>query len=157
MEAAVAAPTLAPDDIVPSFLNWHTVKLEASGRVVLPTSYRFAFTDRAIMRPYRDQYLNLWNRAGFNLTRDEYAARAESSIIGSRAKKRFNMSSADIAFDKQFRFVIPPKFQTACGLGSEIVLAGSSEAIEIWNAEAWAEEQASLADADMFLDDYEGA
>lgn len=157
VEASVAAPTLAPENTLPSFIGWHTVKLEASGRVVLPTSFRFAFTSRAILRPYRDRYLNLWNQAGFELTREEYAARAEKTVIGSRAKKRFNISSSDVAFDKQFRFVIPDKLQAAIGLGPEIVLAGSSEAIEIWNAEAWAEEQESLADADMFLDDYEGA
>lgn len=157
VEASVVAPTLAPEDTLPSFIGWHTVKLESSGRVVLPTSFRFAFANRGIIRPYRDRYLNLWNQAGFELTRQEFAAGAEPAVVGNRAKKRFNMSSFEVTLDKQSRFVIPPKLQTAVGLGPEIVLAGSSEAIEIWNEEAWAEELKNLADADLFLDDFEGA
>lgn len=149
--------SVAPAETLPSFRGHYPVRLEGSGRVALPAAYRFAFEAQAIIRPFRDNFLQLWNEAGFRYTRAQLDEKADRNVVSHRVLKRFNMSSLDVALDKQHRFVIPAHLQAAVGLSSEIVLAGSSEVIEIWSAEAWAEEQAALADADLFFDDFEGA
>lgn len=155
VEAATAQPA-APERQLPSLRGHYPVKLEASGRVLLPPAFKFAFEGLATLRAHGTSHLNLYNPAAFDAVFEEFKAARPGGVLGPRALKRWNISSFDITVDKQHRFVIPPDLKAKVGLGAEIVLAGAREALEIWSAESFAIEQQELDEGDLFLDDFEG-
>lgn len=129
------------------------LKLEASGRVALPAALKGAFAGAGVLRPHREEHLDLYTPQGFRAVAQQFAA---SNPMGPKALKRFHMSSPDVVVDKQSRFVIPPELKARVGLGERIVLAGAMEAIEIWPAEGFEPEEATFDEVDLFFDGFEG-
>lgn len=151
--AVVAA---APDRSLPNFSGNHATKLEPNGRLILPAPFKSAFGGQARIRPQRDQYLNLWTDPVFDRIAEEYKARADATGA-VRALKLFQQSTATVQVDRQSRLVIPPALRELVGLGDQVVLAGSAETIEIWDAQRYDDEvRPSLDDADLFFDTFDG-
>ncbi|QXC62278.1 division/cell wall cluster transcriptional repressor MraZ [Aquihabitans sp. G128] len=124
--------------------------------MVLPSALKGAFDVTGLLRPHRDEYLNLWTPSGFDAVLAEFAASQPGGVVAPRTRKRLSMSATPVTIDKQSRFVIPPELKARAGLGERIVLAGAIETIEIWSAEAFEAEEATFDDADLFFDGFEG-
>ena len=141
----------------PRFKGNYPVKLEASGRVLLPAAFKAAFQDRAVLRPFHSDYLALWNPEGYEIAFAAFKRSEPGTVLGPRAKRTWAIGSTDVAVDKQSRLVIPPELRAKAGLGSEIVLAGSLERIEIWSAALFDEKvKPFLPESDVFIESYEG-
>lgn len=140
----------------PSFKGTFHLKLDATGRVALPAALKGAFGAQCVLRPHRNEYLNLWTPLGFDEFLKAFVASRPVGVVGPRTRKRLHMSATESAVDKQSRFVIPPDLRAQAGLGERIVLAGSIETIEIWPAETFEAEEATFDEADLFLDAFEG-
>lgn len=153
-EVASPSPTTAFGH--PAFHGTFRLKLDATGRVSLPASFKGAFATSGFVRPNRNSHLMLWTPTGFKAVADSLGGSATSGVIDPRTRKRFHMSTTEVSVDKQSRFVIPPDLRVKAGLGDAIVLAGSIETIEIWSAEAFEAEEATFDDADLFFDGFEG-
>lgn len=149
---------LAPvSPAVPQFRGHFPARLEASGRVLLPAAFKEAFPSVGTLRPYRDEYLNLLNPVAYEAVLRAYERSRPSGVLGPRALKRFAMSSFEVTIDRQHRLVIPPDLRAKVGLETEVVIAGSREAVEIWPATRFAEEeQDDLDEADLFFESFEG-
>lgn len=154
-DAASAATTLPAYGHAPFRGTFH-LKLEATGRVALPAALKGAFATVGLLRPHRDEYLNLWTPQSFGEVVKEFVASQPGGVVAPRTRKRLHMSATEVAVDKQSRFVVPPELKARVGLGDRIVVAGSIETIEIWSAEAFAAEEATFDDADLFFDGFEG-
>lgn len=139
-----------------AFHGTFRLKLDTTGRVSLPATFKGAFATTGLVRPHRDQHLMLWTPSGFQAVVDSFAASGSSGVIDPRTRKRLHMSTTEVSVDKQSRFVIPPELRARVNLGEHIVLAGSIETIEIWSAAAFAAEQATFDEADLFFDGFEG-
>jgi len=146
---ALAAPGIA------TFQGIHRLKLEATGRIALPSAFKGAFGSLGHVRAQRDEMLMLWTPAAFEAVMAKVKA-DDSGVIGPRRLKRMHMATSDVSIDKQGRFVVPPELKAKVGLGERIVLAGSRETIEIWSAEAFEAEEATLDEGDLFFDGFEG-
>ncbi|CAN5806952.1 hypothetical protein BH10ACT1_BH10ACT1_42160 [soil metagenome] len=147
--------TSAPAPGLTLFQGFHRLKLEATGRIALPSAYKGAFGPKAFIRAHRDQMLMLWTPEAFETV--VAAARADDSgVLGPRRVKRLRISTSEVAVDKQGRFVVPAELKAHVGLGEQIVLAGAGEAIEIYSSEAFAIEAQSFDENDLFFDGYEG-
>lgn len=147
--------TLAPTPELTHFQGFHRLKLEATGRIALPSAFKGAFGSQAHLRPHRDQMLMLWTPAAFRAVVAKAQA-DDSGVLGPRRLKRLHITTSDISVDKQGRFVVPSELKARAGLGEHIVLAGSRETIEIWSAEAFEIEAESFDEGDLFFDGFEG-
>jgi MraZ protein len=156
LEALGAATPALPAYGHAPFHGTYRLKLDGTGRVALPAALKGAFADRALVRAFRDRYLMVWTPLGFEAVVDKLVEANPTGLVDPRTRKRFHIGTSDVSVDKQSRFVIPPDLRTQVGLGERIVLAGSIETIEIWSAEAFEAEQATLDDVDLFFDGFEG-
>lgn len=123
------------------FLDAHEVGVDSHGRVSMPAVYRPAFDEGACrVAPVRDRNLELWTPHTFELVLEHRRRLGVPQLGGPRGLKMLQSRTANVAIDKQFRFVIPPALRQRIGLdpeGDRIVLAGVGEAIEIWPAAVW--------------------
>lgn len=152
---AATTPTLPAYGHAP-FRGTFRLKLEATGRIALPAAFKGAFEGLGLVRAQRDRFLNLWTPGGFDAVVQALIESQPGGVVDPRTRKRLHMSTSEVSIDRQSRFVVPPELRAKVSLGEQIVLAGSIEAIEIWSAEAFAAEEATLDEADLFFDGFEG-
>jgi len=155
---ATTAPALPAFGHAP-FSGTFRMKLPANGRVVLPATLRKAFAELGKVRPVEGRFLNLWTPLAFDLTVATAIASAGPGLVSPRTRKRLYASATDVSVDSQGRLVLAKELRDAVGIGAdeEIVVAGAIEAIEIWSADRYDEEELpTMSDAELFLGNFGG-
>lgn len=158
-EVAVAEGARLPVFGHQPFQGTYRARLEASGRLALPSAFKAPFADAAIVRARRDEHLMVWTQRGFDAVVDAMAASSPSGMLDPRTRQRFYKSSPRVGVDRQSRFVLPPELRRQVGLEGEleVVLTGAIECIEIWSAERFdAEEAQRFDDVDLLFDGHSG-
>lgn len=141
------------------FTGTTRLKLPDNGRIALPAHLKGAFTDSAQILPTLGRFLNLYTPAGFRALANVVASDASKAVMQPRARKRLYMAAATVSVDSQGRLVLPTELRERVGIatGEDIVLAGAVEAIEIWSASRFDEEEAgNIDDLDLLLGNFEG-
>ncbi|WP_426572583.1 division/cell wall cluster transcriptional repressor MraZ [Aquihabitans sp. McL0605] len=141
------------------FSGTYRTRLEASGRLALPSAFKFAFTDAALVRAHRTEHLMLWTPRGFEAVVDAMQASQPGGLLDPKTRLRIFKSAPRISVDRQSRLVLPPELREQVGLTGEVevVLAGAVEAIEIWPARRFDDEEGpKLDDVDLLFDTHSG-
>jgi MraZ protein len=120
--------------------------VDVKGRVAVPAKFRPQVeTGLVITRGFE--------RCLFAYPMDEWQAlsqRVSSLSMGqveARQLRRLLFASAfDTELDKQGRILLPAPLREYAGIGETAVVAGMNTYFEIWSQEAWAAEQADLAE-----------
>ncbi len=126
----------------PNFRGRSAAKLDAKGRLRIPTKFREVlqnhYTDALILAEYGD-YLVAYPPEKW----DEIESKAQNLSEfhpQHRAFKRFVSCSEECGFDSQGRILIPPLLREAARLDQEIILAGALTNFEIWDRATWDEQ-----------------
>lgn len=157
---AVVAPTRAPAAYGhEAFAGTFSTKLEANGRLVVPSALRAPFlaAGSAQLMPNKGA-LWLFTPQGFEVTVDHVMAQA-TGAVDPRTRSRLFMSSPKVTVDKQGRLVVPPEQRARLGLEGEadVVLAGTIEHVELWPAATWAAMEAErLGDGELLFEGFGG-
>ena len=61
----------------------------------------------------------------------------------------FNSGASDTTADAQGRVTVPQSLRDFAELGKDVVIVGNRTHLEVWSAENWAKEQASITAADV--------
>ena len=134
-------------------------RVEASGRLALPATFKTAFVDAAIVRSGGTQCLYLMTPRAFDLVVNAIAASDPDVMLDSRKRQQLYIGSPRISVDKQSRGVLPPELRAKGGIDgdSEVVVAGAIERLEIWPAARYDAQQAPLVDdVDRMFDTFGG-
>ena len=139
----------------------YRTRLEANGRLVLPSALRSPFTAAGTghLLSRKGQLLWLLTPQAFEVMVDEVEARQADGMLANETRSLFFKAAPKVGVDKQSRFVVPPELRDAVGIEpeSEVVLAGAIERVEIWAASRWdATEASKFADLDLLLDGHKG-
>ncbi len=154
--ATATAPARLPVFGHEPFSGTYPARLEATGRLVLPSALRGPFDGRARIRAFKDQYLMLMTVPAFDAVVDHLGA-TQGGVLPARARKRLYFSAPLVSIDRQSRLVVPPELRERVGLGDDIVIAGSIETIEIWPADRFAaEEEPGVDEVDLLFEDFGG-
>lgn len=140
------------------FSGTYRTRLEASGRLALPSAFKSAFADAALVRARRTEHLQLWTPLGFEAVVDALAARGDG-MLDPQTRQRIFKSAPRVSVDRQSRLVLPPELREQVGIAGEVevVLAGAIESIEIWPARRYDDEEAAkLDDVDLLFDTHSG-
>ena len=115
---------------------YHT--LDQKGRVSVPAKYREEMgTSFVVSKGYGNCVccypLEQW---------DGWRKTVQALTVSKMRVKRFFLGSAfEVEVDKQGRIILPLNLREFAGLGTDVVVSGMSDHIEIWNRDRWLEEE----------------
>ncbi len=132
------------------FLGQFTHSIDAKGRVTIPVRFRADLSPGAYLTQGFDRNLLLYTTESFQRLAQR-AATLSSTDPEARSIRRVIFGRAtEVSLDGAGRILIPPFLRDYAGLrDGEVVLVGAGDYIEIWSGEAWAQELASLTDAEV--------
>jgi transcriptional regulator MraZ len=113
----------------------HTI--DDKNRLTLPARFRAALAAGVVLARGLEKNVDVYPRESWdaNMAR---IAELDSLTREARAMKRFVFAGAAVVEpDRQGRVLIPTHLATHAGLDKEVVLAGVSDHLEIWDRAEW--------------------
>lgn len=146
----------ASDSITePDLFGSYRFKVDSKGRIALPSKFRKVLSkDLIVSRELTDKCLYVFEPTSFN---NWVAQLFESKFDGFdptnrqhvMLRSRLKSNANDVEMDASGRIVVKPELRGSVGIRKEVVLVGNTGYFEIWDAEAYDAEIASI-DLGMF-------
>lgn len=110
--------------------------LDDKGRVVLPPTFRSRLAEGGYLTQYQ-HCLALWSPKEFEDFVERLRDKLRNQEAAPNAMRALLANAAEIKVDAQGRIAIPQRLRDYAQLGSNVVLVGSLDHVELWNPEAW--------------------
>ena len=126
-----------------AFLGDYTCKVDAKGRIILPSAFKKQMPadadDRFVVR--RDIFVNClvlysiedWNKQLETIRKNINPYNREHNMF----LRNFFKGTAELSLDNNNRLLIPKRLMDQIGAARDIVLAGQDGRIEIWPEEIY--------------------
>ena len=112
---------------------FHT--LDAKGRLFVPARFREQLGEEFVLFKAPDKCISIYDNDNFNKLIDQ--VKMLSRTPKERAMQRLFFDAAvTVTMDKQGRFTVPQDYIDYASLGTEVVLTGEANRLEIWSKEA---------------------
>jgi protein mraZ len=115
--------------------NRHTI--DPKGRAIFPAKYREKLGDVFYITRGLQSCLFVYPRDEWLKFEEKLKALPDST--GGAIQRYFFNNTEEVSFDKQGRVLIPGHLRDFAGLSKDIVIAGVSSKIEIWDAQKFDE------------------
>ena len=120
--------------------------LDAKNRLTVPARFRADFGAGLVLAKGIERCVSLWKPADYDAFRE--AALQGMHPLSPEARKLdtyFSANSMPAELDAAGRVMVPAFLMQHAGLDKEVVVAGSGDALEIWDRATWADYNAALA------------
>jgi MraZ protein len=136
-----------------TFIGDYTVRLDSKGRLSFPAAFKRQMKEMAeegfvLKRDIFDNCLILYPMEEWS--RQNKMIRARTNPYNkehARFLRMFFSGTAEVMLDASNRMLIPKRLLESAGILDEVVMAGQSGRIEIWNSDQYS--KASQADEDF--------
>ena len=118
--------------------------LDAKGRLAVPSRLRDELGGVFYVTLSMDRCLSAYSAESWQRFSDKVDA---MPFVKQRRMRPLFAFAARCEADAQGRILIPAKLREYAGLEKEVVVIGSFDRAEIWNARRWAEEEAAAFDS----------
>jgi MraZ protein len=125
------------------FLGEFQHSLDAKGRVILPVRFRAQLEGGAVMARALDGCLAVYPLEEFERVALKLREARERGGRERQAARTYFAGAVEITPDKQGRVAVPPNLRDYAHLDREVMVAGSFDHIEIWDAQMFAERDAA--------------
>jgi len=117
------------------FLGKHDYSMDERGRVPMPPRFREALMQGIILtQGTPDRCLRAYPALGFDETAAPYLSDPVTTRSGRVMRRAFFSGAYQAELDRQGRVLIPPVLRQWAGLDGQVIVVGTGEGIEIWNA-----------------------
>lgn len=132
-----------------AFFGRYEHTLDAKGRLILPARFRPEFDRGGHLSQHFEGCVALWTPGEFSrqLSEIQEAGRGGDAEARNRARV-WASGSSDVEVDKQGRFAIPPSARAFADLGSDVLIIGAIDRIELWNPQRF---ESRVAPAEGFF------
>ena len=110
--------------------------IDAKGRLFIPAALRRELGQTFHVTVGQDHCLSVFSDESWAAFMDKLKELSYNEVKKLRALFAY---AADCEPDSQGRILIPAKLREYAGLTKEVVVVGSFDRVEIWNAQRWAE------------------
>jgi MraZ protein len=131
-----------------AFRGIYEHSLDSKDRLTVPARFRAALADGVVLSKGFDPCVWVQTTEAFEQLSERFLS--PHSPFGRDARqlrRRFHGGSFDDTLDSAGRIRIPKALIEHAGLKGPCVVIGAGEYFEIWDAEAWAKEEAALDEA----------
>lgn len=126
------------------FIGEYEHNLDEKNRISLPKAFRGAFGKKLVMTRGLDNCLFAFSKSSW----EKVAGRLQELSFAqadTRGFNRFMLSgAAEVEVDGAGRILIPEHQRVFAGLKKQVVFAGVSDRVEIWDAGRWTEYKAKI-------------
>lgn len=123
------------------FMGEYSHSLDAKGRLIMPAKFREQLGDEFVVTKSPDKCLYVYTNEDWK-NFEEKLAQLPITNKGTRQFVRFFLAgAATCEVDKQGRILLPAVLREYAQLDKEVILAGTSKRIEIWNKDRYLEDQ----------------
>ena len=138
------------------FTGEYKHSVDAKGRVAIPARFRLQLEEGAVVVRWLDGCAAVYPRAAFETLASKVSV-LPLADEKARSVSRFLSSSAfDVERDSQGRIVLPGAIRDWAALGTEAVLVGAWDHVEIWSPDRWAAVQKGMDSADALANQLTG-
>lgn len=117
------------------FLGKHEYTMDERGRVPMPPRYREALMQGIILtQGTPDRCIRAYPTQNFEDQAALYMSQPVTTRSGRVMRRAFFSGAYPAELDRQGRVLIPPALRQWANLENHIVVLGTGEGIEIWNA-----------------------
>jgi len=128
------------------FVGTYEHLIDGKGRLVLPSKFRNKLPDGGYLGPVGvSSGLGLWPPDAFSRMLERMAEQVRSGQTDANAVRGITYNSEEVTPDAQGRILLSPRLREWAGLGSEVVVLGAMDHIEIWNRATWLDQRDALA------------
>lgn len=120
----------------------HTI--DGKGRLFIPAKLRQELGGTFHVTVGQDRCLSVYSDESWNAFMDRLRSKSYNEIKQLRGLFAY---AADCESDGQGRILIPAKLRQYAELEKDVVIIGSFDRVEIWNAQRWAEVERSAFDS----------
>ena len=110
--------------------------IDAKGRLFIPAALRRELGQTFHVTVGQDHCLSVFSDESWDAFMDKLKELSYNEVKKLRALFAY---AADCEPDPQGRILLPAKLREYAGLTKEVVVVGSFDRVEIWNAQRWAE------------------
>ena len=110
--------------------------IDAKGRLFIPAKLREELGATFHVIAGQDRCLYIFSEASWNAWMEYLSTKSYSEI---KTLRSVFANAADCEPDSQGRILIPARLRTWANLEKEVVVIGSYDRVEIWNAQRWAQ------------------
>ena len=128
------------------FMGEYSHSIDAKGRLIMPAKFREQLGDEFVVTKSPDKCLYVYTNEEWK-NFEEKLATLPITNKGTRQFVRFFLAgAASCEVDKQGRILLPAVLREFAELDKEVVLAGTSKRIEIWNKDRYLADQKEYED-----------
>lgn len=118
----------------------HSFKVDAKGRVALPATFRKVLSkDLVVTREPKDECVYVFEKPDFNdwvdkLFEDRFGGYKESDPQHVKLRRKLKTRAYDVEVDASGRIMLSQDVRAAAGIDKDVVVAGNTGRVEIWDA-----------------------
>ena len=136
------------------FLGQFHHSLDSKGRLTIPAKFRAELATGLVITRGIDRCLVVFPIEAWQSLSKKVNDLPMTDRRARIFKRRIFSAASDEIPDKQGRILIPPRLREYAGLEGEVLVAGVSDTIEVWNTERWDDEGEQLDRDDFDVDDW---
>jgi MraZ protein len=126
------------------FLGRYGHTLDDKGRLTIPAKYRSTLADGLVITRGLDRCLYVYPMSEWQRL-EQNVSKLPLTKQDARLFVRFLFAeAADCVPDKQGRILIPGHLRDYARLGSDVIVAGSNNHLEVWNAASYEQQNRQL-------------
>lgn len=128
------------------FMGEYSHTLDAKGRLIIPAKFRHQLGDKFVVTRWMEHALRampmpIWEKLETQLNELPLGKKE------ARQFKRFVLAGAmEAEIDKQGRIIVPANLREYAGLEKDVIVTGSGDSFEIWQAALWQAYTSATAD-----------
>ena len=119
------------------FLGEYQHTLDAKGRVSLPAKFRGELTGNVVICNGLDDCLYVFSAEEYLAFAAQLSAGSDGDARSRRVKRFFLGSAQEVPLDSAGRISLTPALRNYASLTKDVVVIGTGERIELWDAEKW--------------------
>ena len=128
------------------FMGEYNHSIDAKGRMIVPAKFREQLGNEFVVTKGLDGCLFVYSNEEWHRIEENLREKPLTSKDARKFLRFFFAGAANCEVDKQGRFLLPAVLREYAGLDKEVILAGASKKIEIWNKDRYLADQKEYED-----------
>lgn len=120
--------------------------LDTKGRLIMPAKFREQLGESFVVTKSPDKCLYVYANEDWKAFEEKLATLPITNKATRQFARFFLAGACECEVDKQGRILLPAVLREYANLDKEVILAGASKRIEIWNKDKYLADQAEYED-----------